>query len=552
LTAQVNFGGMTTPPRTKSRERQKYKKYKNPTQQPHLIAVFAATKAVRNSRIILALEAKPAGHRGERTMRISKSAHLMRLLQTQDVLLSGLIYAVTFDCMWVAGLISLETNLLHLQLTPVVLLLALLSSHRHEPQLHGVGLVSSMISAARFSLFVAAGLLVMAFFGSFQGISGPAISIFAISLFGVLVGNRSVLRFWYLKGFREHPDNHLKVVVIGNGPRAQALIDSYSRLSEWGVDIVGVMDPAVPGRNTPQLSIEMEADPLPRDPRTGVFRGVLSLDRIREVLATTVIDEVVVCVPRSLLNEVGEIVEACQEEGVCVKFLADLYPVPSGTVRLDAVGRQPILSFEPVAIHESMLIFKRIFDLLLAIPMLILLAPFFVLVALAIKLDSTGPVFFVQKRVGLNKRTFGLVKFRSMVQDAESRIQDLEHLNEAAGPIFKINNDPRVTRVGKFIRKTSIDELPQLINVLRGHMSLIGPRPMSIRDVDQFSLGIQRRRFSVRPGLACLREVSGRSRLSFERWLELDLEYIDRWSLWLDIKILARLVPAVIKGDGAS
>ncbi|MGA1677001.1 MAG: sugar transferase, partial [Pseudomonadales bacterium] len=159
---------------------------------------------------------------------------------------------------------------------------------------------------------------------------------------------------------------------------------------------------------------------------------------------------------------------------------------------------------------------------------------------------------FIQKRVGLNKRTFGLVKFRSMVEDAERRINDIEHLNEAAGPIFKITNDPRITRVGKFIRKTSIDELPQLINVLRGHMSLIGPRPMSIRDVNQFSLGIQRRRFSVRPGLACLREGSGRSRLSFERWLELDLEYIDRWSLWLDLKILARLVPAVIKGDGAS
>ncbi|MGA1372794.1 MAG: sugar transferase, partial [Pseudomonadales bacterium] len=208
--------------------------------------------------------------------------------------------------------------------------------------------------------------------------------------------------------------------------------------------------------------------------------------------------------------------------------------------------------FEPVAVHENMLILKRVFDLFIAIPMLIVLTPILLVVALAIKLDSPGPVFFIQKRVGLNKRTFGLVKFRSMVEDAESRINDIEHLNEAAGPIFKITNDPRITRVGKFIRKTSIDELPQLINVLRGHMSLIGPRPMSIRDVNQFSLGIQRRRFSVRPGLACLREVSGRSRLSFERWLELDLEYIDRWSLWLDLKILARLLPAVIKGDGAS
>ncbi|MFM7121291.1 MAG: sugar transferase, partial [Gammaproteobacteria bacterium] len=247
-----------------------------------------------------------------------------------------------------------------------------------------------------------------------------------------------------------------------------------------------------------------------------------------------------------------EVVVACQEEGVSVKFLADVFDAPAGSVRFERMGTQPILSFEPVDHHEGMLIVKRIFDLLLTIPALVVLAPVFLIVAAAIKLESPGPVFFVQQRAGMNKRSFGLVKFRSMVQDAERRQREIEHLNEAAGPIFKISNDPRVTRVGRFIRKTSIDELPQLINVLRGHMSLIGPRPMSLRDVGQFSVSVQRRRFSVRPGLACLREVSGRSRLSFERWLELDLEYIERWSLWLDVKILARLVPAVLKGDGAS
>ena len=161
-------------------------------------------------------------------------------------------------------------------------------------------------------------------------------------------------------------------------------------------------------------------------------------------------------------------------------------------------------------------------------------------------------MFFKQKRVGLNKRDFDIIKFRSMFLDAEERLKDIEHLNEADGPIFKISQDPRITRVGRFMRKFSIDELPQLFNVFLGQMSLVGPRPMSKRDVQLFSRGIQRRRFSVRPGLACLREVSGRSTLSFDRWLELDLQYIDEWSLWLDFKILLKIVPTVLKGDGAS
>ena len=168
-----------------------------------------------------------------------------------------------------------------------------------------------------------------------------------------------------------------------------------------------------------------------------------------------------------------------------------------------------------------------------------------------IKLDSEGPVFFVQQRVGLRKRLFPMFKFRSMVVDAEAKLKEIEHLNEADGPIFKIAKDPRVTRIGGFMRKTSLDELPQLINVLMGHMALVGPRPMSVRDVELFERGIQRRRFSVRPGLTCLWQISGRSNLPFEKWLELDLAYIDNWSLGLDFKILFKTIPVILKGDGA-
>jgi exopolysaccharide biosynthesis polyprenyl glycosylphosphotransferase len=195
---------------------------------------------------------------------------------------------------------------------------------------------------------------------------------------------------------------------------------------------------------------------------------------------------------------------------------------------------------------------KRVFDVLGSGIGILLLSPVFLATILAVKLTSRGPIFFKQERFGLNKRTFGMLKFRSMVVDAEARQAALEHLNETSGPAFKIKNDPRITPIGRFIRKFSIDELPQLFNVLLGDMSLVGPRPLPLRDVGKFSEAWLMRRFSVRPGLTCLWQVSGRSNTDFDRWIELDLEYIDGWSLALDTKILFKTVPAVLKGRGAS
>jgi lipopolysaccharide/colanic/teichoic acid biosynthesis glycosyltransferase len=172
--------------------------------------------------------------------------------------------------------------------------------------------------------------------------------------------------------------------------------------------------------------------------------------------------------------------------------------------------------------------------------------------AIVIKLDSAGPIFFIQERVGFNKRRFRMIKFRTMQADAEARMKDIEHLNEKTGPIFKIRMDPRITRVGRWLRKTSIDELPQLVNVLLGDMSIVGPRPLSVRDAVRMEEAWQKRRFSVQPGLTCLWQVSGRSNLSFEQWMQLDLEYIDRWSLVLDASILMRTIPAILLARGAS
>jgi len=173
-------------------------------------------------------------------------------------------------------------------------------------------------------------------------------------------------------------------------------------------------------------------------------------------------------------------------------------------------------------------------------------------VAALIRLTSKGPIFFRQERLGVNKRTFLIYKFRTMVPDAEKLIEALEDQNQVSGPVFKIMDDPRITPIGRMLRRSSIDELPQLFNVLKGDMSLVGPRPLPVRDYQGFNEDWQRRRFSVRPGITCLWQVNGRSSIPFEQWMRLDLQYMDEWSLWLDIKILARTIPAVLRGSGAA
>ena len=194
---------------------------------------------------------------------------------------------------------------------------------------------------------------------------------------------------------------------------------------------------------------------------------------------------------------------------------------------------------------------KRAMDVIGASLLLLILSPVFLVAALLIKLTSPGPVFFRQERMGYNKRIFRMYKFRTMVDGADRMIRELESQNEVPGPVFKMRNDPRVTRVGRWLRRLSIDELPQLINVLKGDMSLVGPRPLPLRDVSRFDENWVRRRFSVKPGITCWWQVSGRSEIPFDRWMKLDLEYIDNWSLTLDLKILFRTLPAVVKATGA-
>jgi exopolysaccharide biosynthesis polyprenyl glycosylphosphotransferase len=245
----------------------------------------------------------------------------------------------------------------------------------------------------------------------------------------------------------------------------------------------------------------------------------------------------------------------CEQQGIVLRVLADIFNLKNRLSRTEDAEDSHLI------IHSSGLekgwstVIKRVLDFSLSLMLLILLAPLLLLTAVLIKLTSPGPVLFVQKRIGFNKRPFVIYKFRTMVMDAEQKLRDIEYLNEATGPVFKIKNDPRLTSIGKFLRKTSIDELPQLFNVLGGEMSLVGPRPLQLRDYELFTEDgedWQRCRFSVPPGITCLWQVNGRSSLPFHQWMELDIQYVRSWSLWLDVQILAKTIPAVLRGSGAA
>jgi exopolysaccharide biosynthesis polyprenyl glycosylphosphotransferase len=261
---------------------------------------------------------------------------------------------------------------------------------------------------------------------------------------------------------------------------------------------------------------------------------------------------VIINAKHTYFGQVEKAIQACELEGVEAWLVADFFKTQISRTSFDDFYGRPVMVFRTVPEESWQAYAKQVIDVVGAFLLLLLGGIPFMIVALLIRLTSPGPVFFRQKRCGINGQPFTMLKFRSMVSDAEQRRSELEALNEMDGPVFKVTNDPRVTRIGHTLRKWSIDEWPQLINVLRGEMSLVGPRPLPVEEVSRFDNLSHRRRLSVKPGLTCLWQVSGRNNVrDFKDWVRLDLEYIDNWSLWLDIKILWRTIPAVLIGTGA-
>lgn len=277
-----------------------------------------------------------------------------------------------------------------------------------------------------------------------------------------------------------------------------------------------------------------------------------ALQRLVEALHEYSVNGVIVSAKRAVFDQVEIAIRACELEGVEVWLVADFFKTQISRTSFDDFFGHPILVFRTVPEASWQVLGKQLLDFVGALVGIVLLALPLAVVALMVRLTSPGPVLFRQQRSGLNGRPFALYKFRTMVTNAEQLKHELEAMNEMSGPVFKVTDDPRITPVGRFLRKFSIDELPQLYNVLRGEMSLVGPRPLPVDEVKRFNDLAHRRRLSVKPGLTCLWQISGRNEVKdFRDWVRLDLEYIDNWSLWLDVKILFRTLPAVLAGTGA-
>jgi exopolysaccharide biosynthesis polyprenyl glycosylphosphotransferase len=325
-----------------------------------------------------------------------------------------------------------------------------------------------------------------------------------------------------------------RALIVGSGPHALRVCRELSSHPTTAYRVLGFVDTVKDGSVT-------------RSPFV-TRRTFGTLEDLETILGREHVDEVHIGLPiRSHYPQIQETIRVCERVGIKVMYRADVFNTVLARSELDRGSPRVALR---VAAEGAPMAIKRAIDVVGATALLIVLSP--LMIATAIALTSRGPVIFSQVRYGLNRRRFRMLKFRTMVENADSLQALLESRNEARGPVFKIARDPRITPLGRILRRTSLDELPQLINVIKGEMSLVGPRPLPLRDVAKFTRLSDMRRFSVRPGLTGLSQVNGRSNLDFDEWIRFDLDYIDRWSLRLDVSVLARTLPAVIRGTGAA
>lgn len=434
------------------------------------------------------------------------------------------------------SLLAINPLSFYLKLLPLIL--AIWISY-----LHIFGMYESFrvknIPAVIFIIFKSSGLSFFTF-GFFLyllkvGEFSRSFVFLAFALAGVILVIEKVGQIIFLRQIRKKGLNYRNLLIIGTGKRAQDFIKLVDASSEWGFKIIGLIDNS--------------------EERTGeIINGhkiIGSFSDIPEIVHNEVVDEVVFILPRSLLNSIGEVIGFLETEGVKIHLSVDHFDLKIARAKISEIFNCNFVTFETAPSKQWSLLCKRIFDVVFSAIALIILSPLFGIIVLLVMATSKGFVFFRQERMGLHGRKFTMYKFRTMEKDAELQLARYLEKNEMSGPVFKLTNDPRVTKTGKWLRKFSLDELPQLWNILKGDMSLVGPRPPLISEVKKYD-SWQRRRLIVRPGVTCLWQVNGRNNIAdFNKWVKLDLEYIDNWSLGLDCKILLKTLPVVLFGSGA-
>ncbi len=405
-------------------------------------------------------------------------------------------------------------------------------SHRTIPIRHEAVAVLEIVAVGTVFLATAAWLfrlteLSRTWFGLFFALD-------ATLLVAEKLGLRLIARYVRARGM-----NYRTILIAGTGRRAREIVKLVEEHKYWGYKILGFIS---------------DGHKLPPDLAHYPVLGTLA--DLKDMLERgtrrngDAIDEIIFALTRSKLEASRSIFRLCEELGIRTRVLINFFPTRNARVEFEEVGGVPLVSFSTTPSNVAQLALKRLLDVVLSLGLLMIGAPLILFAAVAIRLTSPGSVFFKQERMGLNGRIFTLYKFRTMIDDAHRRRAEVAHLNEMNGPVFKVKADPRVTRVGRLLRKFSLDELPQLWNVVKGDMSLVGPRPPIPEEVILYERW-QKRRLSMKPGLTCLWQISGRNDLDFDRWMELDLQYIDNWSPTLDFKIMLRTIPAVLSGHGA-
>jgi exopolysaccharide biosynthesis polyprenyl glycosylphosphotransferase len=352
------------------------------------------------------------------------------------------------------------------------------------------------------------------------------ILMLCILLSGFRLIKRLILRRLILRGL-----HNINVLIVGAGKVGKILLGEIKKVPWWGFRVVGFLD----------------------DYAVGSINGISILGKIRDfsvVARRFFVDEVIVTIP-SQRHSVSRLIKEAKALRLGIKMIPENFEESVSVIDISYLGFMPLISYKQRSHHPAEFTTKRIFDFVISLLSLITLLPLFIIIAILIKLDSNGPIFYIQKRVGFKGRLFNCYKFRSMVKNAEYLKAQLWDKNEIkGGVIFKIKEDPRITRIGRILRRYSLDELPQLINVLKGDMSLVGPRPPTPDEVSRYS-HTQIARLSIRPGITGLSQIRGRSELTFRRWVKWDLWYINNWSFGLDLKILGWTIPSVLRGKGA-